>query len=715
MNATSDDEDGLSPAAPATAWRQSLRQPAVAYAWLAAALVVALVLAQQIAGRPIGRRYALPPAGNEVLTWRFPREYQPTPWNNAVVRVTQGAQPVPRYTTPALLAAAPRDGFLVRGREIQYKAPGGTLSARLPWSVSWKTVFIFVGLLLASGAALRYAGNAAITNWARRGGLALGAIARWGVPLLGLGAVAVAIAYRAGFWLPDWENDTGSYLESILSVMHGGGPIATPDRPFAYPLFVGLLLRIVPDFRAIVVAHWFATFVAAGAVAAVLWLAGNRLFPARPGARLACRVLALAAFCALTLNERLVQREWGLVAEAWTAFYLGLQIWLAWLLASRSRPLSGALPLFAMFCAAGLLVFFSKSNWGFALAALPIPWLAATWAQPRPWRSRLGWLLSGAIALLALAWAGFAYQAHYSRYHGLVALYDRARALVCWHVPLVLPDLQQRLRANPEDARAPVWRELEDAFVKALARPDHGDDGAYPSLGFDPDMLFYRTVPEGPRFRGLTTEQRTTLCSDLFLHALKRNPAAYARKVLTQLTKVFTTPYQRPTIAMNRVLLVLEHSETAAREETRLPRELGQKLGAAAARAKVDFARPWPSAMRLAFVERTVVLFDFVIGAFVWMLAAPVAVLLTALLWRPWRAAVRWRALAPALAVASWALASAILNGLSSAATQGLDVQRYIELSMPVSILAQALWPVIALALILRPGSREETLGEDDE
>jgi hypothetical protein len=98
---------------------------------------------------------------------------------------------------------------------------------------------------------------------------------------------------------------------------------------------------------------------------------------------------------------------------------------------------------------------------------------------------------------------------------------------------------------------------------------------------------------------------------------------------------------------------------------------------------------------------RAVVVFEFLSASLEWMLALGAAVLLAAAAMPAWRRVVAWARLAPVLTVAAWAAASVLLSALTSAVTQGLDVQRYLELSMPLTLLAQVLWPLIAVSLVV--------------
>ncbi len=686
-----------------------MRSPLMAYVYSAALLAVLFLLFQQVGGWPIARKFELPtPKSEAVETWRFPAGYTSSAWDDAHVEVTRDGMEVPRYRTPEALGVGRAEGYVVKGREILLKGSREVSArekwvVRRPWSMKGKRLFVLLAGVIAGGLLLARAGNPLVLKkfasdraWWSKAGLG------WFIPSIAVCTFITAVAFRRlGFSFPSWANDTGSYLESFLAVMRGEAPIATPDRPFAYPIVVGTVLRLFGDFQAIVTLHSIATLVAATAAGAIVWMAGDKLFPGSIGLRVCSRLLGIFAFSCIALNERIAQREWALLAEAWVAFYLGVQALLAWWLATSRRGLLQNVCIYAALCACGLLSFFTKTNWGFALAALPIPWLAATCLNARTRWDAVRWLGAGAAVLLVLAAAGFWYQAKCNRYHGLANVHDRSRALIAWHVHLVRPEIDRRLREAPDDPAAPILREIAEACDAAIAREDHGADGAYPSFGYDPDALFYTGLTKGPLIRGITIDQRTALFSDLFFSALRRDPGTYLRKVLTQMGNLFRNPYQRPTIAWNRVKLALERSEYAADNQPLLSMNMAQKYAAQIQQAKAQFARPWPSFDRLAFSERAVVVCDFMIAIFVWCLVLPLSVLIFAVAWPRWRRAISWRGLAAPLGVATWAAASMMLNSLSSAAMQGLDVLRYIELSMPLTVLAQVLWPLIGLSLLL--------------
>jgi hypothetical protein len=86
---------------------------------------------------------------------------------------------------------------------------------------------------------------------------------------------------------------------------------------------------------------------------------------------------------------------------------------------------------------------------------------------------------------------------------------------------------------------------------------------------------------------------------------------------------------------------------------------------------------------------------------FPWALSLPLLITLTAALWPRWRRAVPWNQVAPVLLVATWALGSAALCALSSAVVQALEIQRYLDLYLPLSLFAEVLWPCIAVSLCL--------------
>jgi hypothetical protein len=369
---------------------------------------------------------------------------------------------------------------------------------------------------------------------------------------------------------------------------------------------------------------------------------------------------------------------------------------------SRERPLGTCLAAYAIFSACGLLAFFTKPNWALAIGLLPLPWAAVTFVNARSRRDFATWAASGAAILLLLTGAAFAYQSYCTIDRPLVNLYYRARALVCFHVPLIRAEIDRRLASQTEDPYRPVLIEMAQVMDDELALSKKTGPGAYPSLGWDADRLFFSSLPNAPRFNALKPAKRTLLCTDLFKSAVRHDPGAYLQKVLKQMPRLFKRPYEIPRISVGRVSEQLAVSERNVNADKNIPQDLLHGYRLSLEQAKREFAAPWPSASRLALSLRASVIFEFLTRTFRWTLGLPILLCAVAAVWPRLRRKIRWRAIAPALCVAVWAVGSVVLSALSTALTQGLDVQRYVQLSVPLTLLSQVLWFLIGVSLLLQ-------------
>lgn len=682
-----------------------LRSTLVGRVWLVGmALTVALIW-QQIAGWPARTKWQVKRANAEaVQVFRFPKKLAPEKWHRDLVRIVRDGRTLPCFASPEAFNVGTIESYLVRGNYVQVRAPQAgsfTWTILVPWVLdtgSFATVLIAAVLVTLVLIWFRNPVAIAVAERLRAPGTP------WPALTLALLVFALAVIVRVrGFSYPSWENDSPSYFRSVFHVAEGGLPFATPDRPFAYPLVIGTLLRVFPDFRAILVLHMIASLVAATSIGAIVWLAGERLFE-NAVLRSLSRLLGIAVFASLALNEAILEREWALLSEAWAAFYLGVQAWLVWLLTCRKRPLQPSLWLFAALCLCGLLTFFTRANWGFALGLLPLPWAAACFLNADSRRSFWIWAASGAAVLIALAAATFAFQGYCKADTSRPYLYDRARALVCWHVPLVLVEIDRRLAEHPDESSRAVLTDLEKVLRDEIEIAKTRGTGSYPSLPVDPDYLYFNGLTNAASFRALPVEERTQLCMDLFKSGLKRHPEIYLRKVAEQMRLFFISPYQKPNIYLPDVAKGLARSEKALSSGRELTPRFAASYAPVVAEAKLEFARPWPSAARLAMSVREVLIFGFLTGIFTWCIAVPAAMSVICFCLPNARSAIDWLRIAPVLTAAAWSFGSAFLSALSSAATQGLDIQRYIQLSVPLTLLAQALWSMLGASLLLALG-----------
>ena len=184
----------------------------------------------------------------------------------------------------------------------------------------------------------------------------------------------------------------------------------------------------------------------------------------------------------------------------------------------------------------------------------------------------------------------------------------------------------------------------------------------------------------------------------------------YLQKVTRQFALLFTRPYgpltagpRGPTIIDRaRVLEALLFSEHyLANCPPYVPDRIRDRYAQTLKAARAEFEKPWPSGWRFGLSVRVSLLYEWLRRPFVWMVAVPMFICVAAALWPRWRASIDWRAAAPALSVASWATASAALCALTSSVAQALEIQRYIDLFLPLTLFSQFLWPLIATSMVV--------------
>jgi hypothetical protein len=458
-------------------------------------------------------------------------------------------------------------------------------------------------------------------------------------------------------------------------------------------------------------------------VSAVLIASAKRLYRSALGQRL-LQALAVVVFLAITLNEAVMQREWSLLPEAWAAVYMGAQLLLCWRLATFPLPRWRWLLEYTLFCVAGWLVYFTKSNWGFAIGLLPLPALylvlvrlapdrfapillpeqraSAASAKAALRRRALADLGFGLGALAAVSGAAFSVHAWLMPLDSLLSLEIRARVLVCWHLDLVRPEIDRRLALNPPEKERLLLQEFARIIDEEREKTRRLGHGEYPLLGHDADRIFYDGFDTAVYYPQLPIRERVQFCTTLFKDGLRAQPGLYVHKVLTQAANFYRKPYGLALVYLPVTRILWSHSqEVIDHPPWYLPEPDRLKYAPEVARAGPVLAGAWPSPARMALSLRVNSLFVVLGKLFPWAIALPLLITLTAALSRRWRNAVPWPKLAPVLLVAVWSLGSAALCALSSAVVQALEIQRYLDLYLPLSLFAEILWPCIALSLCL--------------
>jgi len=688
--------------------------------WLAAALALTLLIWQQAVGWPIKRHVLLKNSGPAdadlpgVSIYRFRAERDGAPWVNAFMRITEQGTLLYRCTSLDQLRTLTAPGFCVRGKKVYVRpfADGQSLTAELPWAMPPSILYLLITAFAGATAFLFARGNETIVAavsaaWRPRD--------KFGQGLWFAGAVAVmilagAVLYRAHIpSFPIIGEDTPEYLKPASRLAYGGSLYATADRPFGCPLAFGTALTFLHDLKAIIILQEFATLFAAGSLGVVLFLAGRRLFK-EPALQILAAALGLSALAALAFNENILEREWAILPEGWAAFYLGVSVLLTYAISSAKLGRWWSVGCYIALCVTTWMLCLTKPNWGLAVALTPLPLIVRSAAQSGSWRKSLGWGLAGIGIFAIVSVMALGCQLWLTPVGRSAGLEVRSKALLCWHAPMVRREIEHRLQAGTDSVHQAALLDIERVIDEAFARAKEIGPGAYEKLGYDADWILYVGLKKADALGALQRDDRIGLCRGLFFSALRNEPTTYLRKVVSQFSSYFSRPYGAYTnfqtgpafIRREMLLDALKRSEQFVTPAPAwLPEEIRAHLSASLASARPQLEGQWPSAFRYGFSLRISVLFEYLRRAFLPALIVPLMLLAMAAAIPRWRQAVDWRRLAPVLCLAIWTLGAANLSALTSSIAQALEIQRYIDLYMPLTLLSELLWPMLGIALLI--------------
>jgi uncharacterized RDD family membrane protein YckC len=267
---------------------------------------------------------------------------------------------------------------------------------------------------------------------------------------------------------------------------------------------------------------------------------------------------------------------------------------------------------------------------------------------------------------------------------------------------MVRLEISRRLAAQPPPADAALLQDFADLLDTEFALAAEHGPGAYRSLHYDPDRLYYIGFQQARLYWRLTSTQRAAYCQGLFFDALRRHPDLYVRKVVAQMALYFRQPYAPANIrlgAIDRSLVLSE--DLIAHPRPYVPAALLGRYQPVIERARLILSGSWVSPLRIAFSLRMVEAYALLNPLFAWLLGGPILLTVVSALWPTWRAAIPWRRMAPVLGLAIWATGSAVACALTSSVLQALEIQRYIDLFLPLTLFSELLWPLIGLSVAL--------------
>ena len=248
-----------------------LRAKWMGWLWTCAAMLLVMLLVQQVLGWPLKQRISF---GQEsvikregaVSEARLRLASPLAAWDAAFARVKENGVALPRLTNLTYLEAAEAGGWYLKGRSV-YLHPrderslsggGKAFTVELPWGLSAARVVALCFTFLLWTGVLAYAREPITSRFFSELGARPPERKRpwlWWIVTAAAMLIAGAALRIWGFSFPAIFSDTKDYLKPALLFSVGGKLTASPDRPFGYPLFLGLLLRAVADFRAVVVAQ----------------------------------------------------------------------------------------------------------------------------------------------------------------------------------------------------------------------------------------------------------------------------------------------------------------------------------------------------------------------------------------------------------------------------------------------------------------------------
>jgi hypothetical protein len=532
----------------------------------------------------------------------------------------------------------------------------------------------------------------------RRGRRRCGATVLWriGSAALWLGVLGQGLSLRLGRGLlPFLDPDFWGYLSPALALRAGQGLAVSCARQFPYPLLLAGLLGVFDRFEAFAVVQMVASLLA-GCVGAgcLLATADGR----RPSGTVAAMVASLA-FLAAYLNlpaplvyERLVRPE-GMAPLLMAAIAaLGLAHGMA--VRQGRNP---CWPLFGM-GALGAVCFFTKTSWGLALLLPVVAWLTAK-ALFAAGSSRA--LLGGVAGTLLVGLPMGGYQHWLDNRHdpGTGEVFV-SETLFCMHAPDILKLIGDDLYRTDPPFVPGLLEPVRDMLDKELQRQKlQNDIFPYTSLGYNPDAIMYGStgITSVEVFKALDSSVKSNFLMHYFIGFLKKFPGKYADKVLNQMALYYSfhsRAYQMsyckfPMSALAGITLrILSTYSERALLQTRelqayrqaLETEAGQDWG------MVPCVRGLTAVLNATFVPA--LLFALLAG-----------------IWRTRRrAGPDGGGLALYLAIVC--LAGGFLVDLSTSLVHSLDINRYFEFHLVLTLLGQVAALLAAVSMLGHGQSR---------
>lgn len=396
----------------------------------------------------------------------------------------------------------------------------------------------------------------------------------WLTPRLGslVIGIALAIVLLSGLAArysapsaPIYDRDTWTYLSPSAHLL-ASGQLVKSYRSFPYPATLYVILATFHNFTAItffqailgMLGGWF------------LWLSWLKLkewFPfERAGLDLIWQAMGVVMLFGYLVARSPIILEHTIRPESTFPFLAALQLYLS--LSYLSAAFKGGHRKKSGFFCAGLvfvslLMYLWRPNWALALPFSVAPVAAVWWYQPLPRFKTVLAAFTGAALFLLLFWVPEAVLTH--------KFCRKERPFV----PSLLLSIHakpiRKVVADELEGRAPspydkaLLKEVQDALDYAFSGPPEAE--AYPSLGFDPDYLLYRSPILNRISSVLGSEHFPSFCFHFYLQAWRRYPSDMAGKILTEMHLFYGTAGKEHTPGRGRRVSVSQRYNLKSRYE----------------------------------------------------------------------------------------------------------------------------------------------------
>lgn len=331
-------------------------------------------------------------------------------------------------------------------------------------------------------------------------------------------------------YLPVTWPDGWGYLLPALDWVHQNQLHTIYGRTFVYPMFLGLVLGATKSFVAIGLIQKLLQVASCFLVLAVMLSAAHARDSRLKALALWVFLLAFA-WLFLTAPPLLIDLH-HLQPEALAPIFMSAGLFTAWLTVHRLMRMENYLP--PLFCLAliNVLAYFHRPKFAFAMAApiflLALCRLAHTNKFLKP---ALFYVLFVAVVFLPAQ----LFQGYLSR-NDSGAVTFLPMVLFTWHAPGIKPLLERDVHAD----KPPFDRQLTAEVNDMLAREFEADKARkiwYPSLGFNPDGIFYLSggFPSVKSFNRLTPRQKRDFLMHYYYQYVLCQPLHYLNKIKGQL------------------------------------------------------------------------------------------------------------------------------------------------------------------------------------